>query len=67
MDTKIRVDIEELLESLIGMRDEGYSTVELVINTSNYYDDYTLDLKAIDISSEENIDYGTIGCIPEDF
>ncbi len=67
MDPKIKVDIEELLDILKSMADEEYSTVELQINSTDYFDDYTLSLKAIDISSGEDIDYGVLRCIPDDF
>ena len=67
METKIKVDIEELMQRLQDMLDDDYVTVELTINTENYYDDYTLSLKALDISQEEDVEYGQIGCVPDYF
>jgi hypothetical protein len=67
MDPKIKVDIEELIERLNQMLEDEYATVELTINTANYYDDYTLSLKALDISQEENTDYGEIACVADYF
>lgn len=67
MDPKIKVDIEELMDRLKQMLEDEFVTVEITINTANYYDDYTLGLKAIDISQEENADYGEIPCISDDF
>lgn len=67
MEPKIRVDIEELVDKLKEMLQDGFVTVELTVNMSNYYDDYTLGMKAIDISEEENGDYGELTCISDDF
>ena len=67
METKIKVDIEELIQRLQNMLDDEFVTVELTINTENYYDDYTLGLKAIDISQEENVEYGELGCVSDYF
>lgn len=65
--TSIKVDIEELMDKLKEMLEDEFVTAELTINTSNYYEDYTLGLKAIDISEEENADYGELNCITDDF
>lgn len=67
METTIKVDIEELMDKLKEMLQDEFVTVELTINTSNYYDDYTLGLKAINISEEEDADYGELACISDDF
>lgn len=63
----IKIDIEELMDKLKEMSEDEFVTVELTINTSNYYDDYTLGLKAINISEEEDADYGELNCISDDF
>ena len=67
MNSNIKVDIEELLEMLKNMMDEGYTIVDIEIDNSTYYDDSTLNLKAIDLSSSDNVDYGSIRSIPDDF
>lgn len=61
----IKVDIDELIDRLEQMRNDEFVTVELTINTENYYEDYSLRLKALDISQEEDADYGEIGAITE--
>lgn len=63
----IKIDIEELMDKLKEMSEDEFVTVELTINASNYYDDYTLGLKAINISEEEDADYGELNCISDDF
>lgn len=67
MDPHIRVDIEELMEKLKEMQEDDFTTVELTINTSNYYDDFTLALRAVDISDNNNVEYGEIMNISDEF
>lgn len=62
----IRVDIDDLLERLKDMSDNEFSIVELVID-DNYYGGSSLKLKAIDISEEEDTDYGEIGDVSDEF
>lgn len=67
MNPTIRVDIEELMNLLQSMLDEGYTVTELELDDSTYYDESTLNLKAIDVSSSDNVDYGSVSSVPEDF
>lgn len=67
MDPKIKVDIEELIERLSQMVEDGFVTAELTLITSNYIDDTSLKLSAVDISQEDNIDYGEIRSISDEF
>lgn len=67
MNPTIRVDIEDLMDMLKSMLEEGYTVTELELDTLSYYDDALLNLKAIDISSNDKVDYGGIRSIPEDF
>ena len=48
------------------MSDNEFSIVELVID-DNYYGGSSLKLKAIDISEEEDTDYGEIGDVLDEF
>lgn len=67
MDLKIKVDIEELMQKLQNMLDDEFVTVELTINSGDYYDDFTLGLKALDISQEEDVEYGELSCVTDYF
>lgn len=63
----IKVDIEELMEKLKEMLEDDYATVEIDINISDYYDDYSLGLKAVNIADGEDTDYGELNCISDEF
>lgn len=67
MDPKIRVDIEELIERLNQMLEDGFATAEISIVSSNYIDDTTLSLSAVDISQDNNVEYGEVCGISEEF
>lgn len=67
MDTTIKVDIEELMEKLTAMLEEGFTAARLSIITSNYLDDFELKVGAVDLSEDESVEYGTIQCIPDEF
>lgn len=67
MNPTIIVDIEDLMDILKSMLEEGYAVTELEIDLSTYYDDTILNLKAIDISYNDKVDYGSVRSIPEDF
>lgn len=63
----IRVDIEEVISKLQEMITDGFVTAELTINESEYFAESTLSLKAVDISQEDNEEYGEVRCISDDF
>lgn len=68
MDAHIRVDIEDLMEKLKEMLEDNFSVVELTVIAGNYFDEYSLGLKAVDISEDDdNADYGELNCISDDF
>lgn len=66
-DTTIKVDIEELIDKLTAMVEEGFTVAQLSIITSNYMNDFELRVGAVDLSEDENIEYGSIACIPDEF
>lgn len=65
--SKIKVDIEDLLDKLNSMLDDEFSVVELVIDSDGFYDESILKLKAIDISEDEDADYGEVQGISDEF
>ena len=65
MECKIKVDIEDLADKLNDMLKDEFATVELTLELDGYYGDSSLKLKAIDISQEEDADYGEIPGIPD--
>lgn len=67
MDTIIKVDIEELMDRLTAMMDEGFTVAQLSIITSNYLNDFELNVGAVDLSEDEIVEYGSISCIPDEF
>lgn len=67
MGAKIQVDIAELMEKLNEMLEDEYATVELKITESEYFSDSFVELKAIDISEEENCSYGELRCVADVF
>ena len=66
MDSKITIEIEELIDRLNQMKEDGFVTAELTIVDTDYIDDTTLALRAIDISQSGNIDYGELQSISDE-
>ena len=61
MASKIKVDIEELLDILGQLQNDGFITTELEIDDSElFYDGGELLVSAIDLSVEEVVRYGSI-------
>jgi hypothetical protein len=56
--SKIKVDIDEMIERLQEMKEDDYVTAELEIIADSY--DCELKLSAVSFDSEEPIDYGTV-------
>lgn len=56
----IRVDIEELIQKLQDMKCDGYVTVEISIDAGDYPGDCQMELSAVDIESNDLVEYGSI-------
>lgn len=56
--SKIKVDIDDLIDRLNEMKEDDYVTTELEIVEDNY--DCELRLSAVSFESDEPIDYGLI-------
>ena len=56
---KIRVDIDELLDKLHAVNEDGFTTVELEIN-SDEYGCSELAINAIGVEIEEPVSYGSL-------
>lgn len=65
--SSIRVDIDDLVNRLNDMLNDDYSIVELVIEEDEYYSNSVLSIKAIDISNDDNVDYGELSDISDEF
>lgn len=64
MNSKIKIDIDELILRLEQMKDDGYVTVELeVCETDFFYDAGELLLAVVDVMEEETLSYGSIAGI----
>lgn len=58
--SKIRVDIDELIDKLEEVKNDDFATVELTIDTDD--DDYKeLLISAVSFDEDEPINYGIIG------
>lgn len=61
MKNRIKVDLEELIERLQTIADDGYATVELELYESEfYYGDGELIIAAVELGEDINTPYGTI-------
>ena len=65
--SSIRVDIDDLVNRLNDMLNDDYSIVELVIEEDEYYSNSVLSIRAIDISNDDNVDYGELSDISDEF
>ena len=63
--TKIKVDIDELMETVEEIKEDDYTTVELSIDGDGYYNE--LSLAAISIEEPDPVPYGTISEVRNEF
>lgn len=61
----IKVDIDELESKLIAMKEDDFVTVELILKSDGY--DTEMQISAVSIEEEENVSYGTLECLGDDF
>ena len=63
--TKIRVDVDELKETIEEIKEDSYSTIELEIEGDGYYNQ--LNVSAVSIEEPEPIPYGSISEVVNEF
>jgi len=61
----IRVDIDELIDKLEAIREDDFVTTELSIDSDGY--DTELEVSAVSIEDDNNISYGKLEGLGEDF
>lgn len=63
---KVRVDIDELMEKLTEMKDEGYVTSEIEVAEGDTEAENELGLSAIDIENDEPVHFGSLSNLESD-
>ena len=62
--SRIKVEIDELMDKLNEIKDNDYTTVELLIATDDY--DTELCLSAVSFEEDEPINFGSIAELDEE-
>lgn len=61
MVNKIKVDVDELIEILQQLKDDGFVTAEIEIYDTDFFEGAgELSISAVDLAEEETMAYGTI-------
>ena len=62
--SKIRVDVDDLLDKLEAMREDDYATVELHIVADDYIKE--LEVSAVGFEDDQPISYGTVSEVEDE-
>lgn len=62
---KIKVDIDELIDTIEEVKEDNYTTVELEIESDGYYTE--LGVAAVSLEEPEPVPYGTISEVKNEF
>lgn len=63
--TKIRIDIDELIETLEEIKNDDYTTVEISIDGDGYYNE--MSVSAVSLEENDPIPYGTLSEVNNEF
>ena len=64
MANSVKVDVDELIEKLQQLKEDGFVTAEIEIYESDFYGDTGgLGISAVDLAEEETMSYGTVSGI----
>ena len=66
MAGKVRLDIDELISVLNGMKDDGFVTTDIEVVEGDIESENELSVSAVNIEDDEPVSYGSLASLIED-